>query len=125
MLKWLGKYDILSKNDESDLERKAALYQFHKFLSKSQSEELAYQDYKKCMLAKAAAFHTDGMSFAKVRGDKEAEQRHYMLYALHCNELGINPRGHVPPEINAFRGQSEALKKFETNPADLFVQTKS
>lgn len=120
-MKWLEKFDILDQDHEHDLERISARHEFHSGLPREQAEQLAYQEYKRQQMVKAAAYHLDGVDSAKSLGDASSAQMHHNMYQLHCNALAINPLQAVSPEIMAQRGQSAPLAKFTPHPADSFI----
>lgn len=122
MLKWLNKYEILSPDDEHDLERSAAVNEFHKGLSRDESEQVAYNNYRQQQFLKAAAFHLDGMDVAKSNGKTEEQNRHYLMYMQLCKAVGIDGSSAVSPAIQAFRGTQD-LSKFD-HPADSWVFAK-
>ena len=123
-MRWLSKYDIFTPDDEANLERSAAVNEFHKGMPRDVAETSAYEDWKRNQIVKAAAFHLDQMGLAKGRGDKSSEQSHYGLYTLHCKALGMDQFGSVGPEIHAQRGIVEPLEKFKNHQADVFVLKK-
>lgn len=123
MTTWLNKYKVASPQDIDDLDRMAAVYQFHKNLPPQQAEDLAYGDYLKIQHCKAAGYHLDGMSNARDNNDWDSSKKAYSMYALHAKALGRNPMNSVGADINAHRGVN-TNKVFVPHPSDIFVLAK-
>ncbi len=123
-MKWLEKYDILDPDHEHSLERSSAKHEFHNGHVRANAEQIAYDEYKRQHMLKAAAYHLDGMDSSKARGDSDGAKSHYSMFTLHCKGLGMNPQGSISAEIQAQRGMGEKLAKFTPHPADTFVLEK-
>ncbi len=122
-MNWLNKYPMAHDDHAHDLERAAALHQFHGGLSKEQAEASAYQKYKVLQHQKACAHHLDGMRNSKANGNIADGQRHYIMFCSHAKELGLNPHRPVPPEILA-HSTEQSSKKYEDHGADSFISNK-
>lgn len=121
---WLKKYIIVAPDHEHDLERAAAVHQFHGNMSREGSEVAAYQDYRKMQLHKAAAYHLEGMEAAKDRKDDGSHRKHLGMYALLCKELGYRHTDHPAPGVKAHKGTFGDIEDFKSHPADLLVLAK-
>ena len=120
---WLGKYPLADDTHTHDLERSAALHEFHGGMTRDQAEASAYQKYKVLQHQKAAAHHLNGLKNAKQRGNIAEGQRHYIMYCSHAKELGVNPNAPVPPEISTHLNE-EASDKYQEHGADSFILNK-
>jgi hypothetical protein len=114
---------ISDPGHEHDLEQRSAMLEFNDKLPKEQAEHKAHQDYKKEQHLKAAARHFAGAKAARAVGDHEESKKHHAMYVLHLKELGLNPNGAVPKEIehHMLDGKSEPFYRFEPHPADGFL----
>ena len=102
MLKWYN-YEIVAPHDRANLERAShILEQFHG-MPRAMAESMAYDKYKAQQHAKAAGHHLMGMVTSKENLRDEDAKKHYMMYILHMQALGLNYSGAVPPEITAHK----------------------
>lgn len=125
MNKWLGKFDIVDEKDKHDLERDSALHEFHHGMSRDQSENLAYQKYKKKQHLIAAAHHLDGIDDCKANGKAEDAKKYLAMYLLHLNALGMDPYSPINPEISGFRQPDRTpTENFKSHSADIFALIK-
>ncbi len=122
-MNWLNRYPMADEAHAHDLERSAALHQFHGGMDKEQAESTAYQKYKVLQHQRAAAHHLNGMRNSKATGNIADGQRHYIMYCSHAKELGLNPHQAVPPEIMAHL-TDEKSDKFQDHGADSFISLK-
>lgn len=120
---WLDKYPIANDEHKLDLERDSAMYTITYGMSKDQAESLAYQKYKKKQHVKAAAYHLDGMDSAKARGSIEDANRHYSMFCLHSQQLGLRPHDPVNAEVEAHK-QKVYARVFQPHESDCLVLSK-
>lgn len=110
---------ILHPDHAHELEQKTALNEFEHKHPKELAEEKAYESYKRDHHLRAAASHFAGMKAARASGDKEEAKKHQAMYSLHMNELGHDPTGPMPHEIeNHLATKSEPFYRFQAHPAD-------
>src|SRR4051812_38087824 len=95
---WMGR-PILNEEHGHDLERRAAINEFHRKQPRAEAEQAAHDDYVREHRQKAAAHHLQGMKAAQASGAHEDAKKHWMLYDTHLKALGLDSVGAVPPEI--------------------------
>lgn len=121
---WMGR-PLVSHKHVADLERTAAINEFGKRIPKSQAERQAYEDYVKDQRTGAAAWHLKGLKAAQAAGDRDAAEKHAMMYALHCKALGFEPNGSAPhPSIMARTTDGpdeQSLYRFRAHRGDLYA----
>jgi hypothetical protein len=104
------------------LERDAAINEFGHRLPKTEAEKKAYDDYVKDQRTDAAAFHLLGLKAAQGAGDREASEKHAIMYALHCKALGHEPVGAPHASILArMEKHPDKLYKFKAHRGDLYA----
>lgn len=119
---WNGR-PILHEDHKRDLEAHAAIGEFLKKQPQLEAEKLAYEDYKKSHHLQAAAHHLQGMRSSQASGDNESSAKHGAMYALHVKQLGLDPYGPVPPEIQTHVAdpKREKIHKFKAHRGDSFL----
>lgn len=113
--KWLEKYDILDPAHKDELERDAAIHEFHGKLPRHEAEAKAHGDYVKKHRVAAASHHLSGIKAATGAGDQEAAHKHSTLYNLHVKALGHNPYDAPPPEVT-HHAKTEPSKVYRFKP---------
>lgn len=119
---WKDK-QIADPSHEHDLEQRAALLEFNDKLPKEEAEGKAHAEYKREQHLKAAAKHWSGMKAAKATGDHEEAKKHQTMYTMHLQELGHDPMGPVPKEVehHMANAKSEPFYSFSAHPADGYL----
>lgn len=119
---WLGR-PVASHDHVAQLERAAAINEFGKRLPKTEAESKAYDDYIKDQRTDAAAFHLLGLKAAQGAGDRDAAEKHALMYSLHCKALGFEPTGNAPHASVIARTENhpDKLYKFRAHRGDLFA----
>ena len=97
---WLGR-PIASEKHALDLDRFAAVNEFHHKQPRHIAEDNAYKQYTHEQHVEAAAHHLAGMKAAHGAGAMDSARKHGLRYELHLKKLGHDKYGPVPPEIQA------------------------
>lgn len=105
-LMWYG-HPVKDEKAATDLDLKAAVYQFHHGMPRHEAENRVKHEDRVERHQKAAAHHLDGMKAAHAVGNHEDAQQHHSLYSLHVTALGGNPGGAVPPEVARWQGNKD------------------
>ena len=88
MDKWLNKFPVADPKHIPELERDAALNEFHHKQARGIAEHKAYSDYRKKQHTEAAVHHFVGSEDAKALGNKDAYKNHATHLYLHLKALG-------------------------------------
>lgn len=121
---WLNKYPSLKDDHNLDLERRAALLEFHHGFSKEAAEHQAHKEYIEKQHLKGAAHHYVGMKKAKERGNSQDSNKHYLSYIMHLGKLGLNLNDPVSPKIMAFVDPDLDADGFVPHEADVLAGAK-
>jgi hypothetical protein len=117
---WNGR-KIAKEEDKHDLESRAAVFEFKHRMARPDAEHRAHHEYKQDKHREAAAYHLQGLKAAQASGSQEEGQKHGMLYQLHMKELGLDPMGPVPHEIQGLADKQEKFYRFKAHRADGFL----
>lgn len=119
---WMNK-DILHPDHAHDLDKDAAIHEFHGGLERSKAEEKAYGDYVLTQRKQAASHHLRGMKIAQAAGDKDQAAKHAVLYESHMKAIGKDP--YDPQSADDVHKEIENLKdqayKFRSHKGDLYA----
>ncbi len=121
MHKWIT-YDIIDPDHRADLERLSAVFEQQHGLARPIAESYAYSKYKRTQHAKAAGHHLVGMINAKAAGNVKDSQKHYAMYSLHLEEMGLNPVSAVSPEIAAQKPDKWLHQGYAAHKADDYLK---
>lgn len=124
--KWLDRYLVSHPDHVNELEQKAALHEFDSKMPRHLAEEKAYGDYRKEQHGRAAAHHLRGLKAAQGSGDTEEARKHGAMYELHAKQLGFDPWGEAPAELNQYMHEEkpEPAHRFKAHRGDLLVLDK-
>lgn len=119
---WFGR-PIAHEDHKRDLNAYSAIYEYMHSMPQEEAEARAYSEYKSKQHAQAAAHHLSGMKAAQGAGDMEQARKHGAMYALHVKQLGLDPYGPVPPEIQTHVAdpKREKVYKFKAHRGDSFL----
>jgi len=119
---WMGR-PIAHEDHKRDLNAHSAINEFLHGMPQADAEQQAYGEYKKQNHAVAAAHHLSGMKASQGAGDLESARKHGAMYALHVKQLGLDPYGPVPSEIQTHVAdpKREKLYKFKAHKGDSFL----
>lgn len=119
---WMGR-PIVRAEHVDELERDAALNEFHSKMPRHLAEEKAHQDYIRRQHIDAAAHHLQGMKAAQANADMEDAQKHGTMYEMHLKALGFESPGPVPHEIKMASEQPDRkpIYRFKAHHGDFFV----
>jgi hypothetical protein len=122
---WAGR-DVTEASHGTDLDRDAALHEFDGKLPRHEAEDKAYGEYKHQTHAKAAAHHLQGIKLAEAAGDNREGRKHGLMYQLHLKQLGHEPVGPVPKEVQqhldaASGSEGHKFYNFKPHRGDIFV----
>lgn len=120
---WLGRHPVTDADHVAMLDREAATHEMGEDkLPKSEAEKKAYGEYIKDQRHDAAAWHLKGLKAAQAAGDREAAQKHAVMYAMHCKALGYEPVGQPHASIVArMEKHPDRLYRFKAHRGDLFA----
>lgn len=117
---WLGR-PIVKPEHAADLEREAAINEFHLKMPRAQAEEHAHLGYQKRLREEAAAHHLAGMRGAHAAGDLESARKHAMMYELHSKALGHDHVGPAHPSVVALMESKPFKARFKPHHGDVFA----
>jgi hypothetical protein len=119
---WQG-HPVRDEQHHTDLDLKAAIYEFHHGMDRSKAEERVKHEDRVERHQKAAAHHLDGMRAANAIGNHEDAQRHHGMYSLHVKALGHDPSGAVHPDVMRHREGDERSHayNFKSHEDDQFL----
>lgn len=117
---WQGR-PITSPEDAHDLESRAAVGEFKHRQARPDAEHRAYFEYKQDKHREAAAYHLQGLKAAQAAGSHEEGHKHGMMYQLHMKQLGLDPMGPVPHEIQGLADKQEKFYRFKAHRGDAFL----
>lgn len=117
---WNGK-KIAKDEDAHDLDQRAALYEFQHRMARPDAEHRAHHEYKLDKHREAAAFHLQGLKASQASGSQEEGRKHGLMYQLHLKQLGHDPMGAVPNEIQSLADKQEKFYKFKPHRGDVFL----
>jgi hypothetical protein len=117
---WNGR-KIAKDEDKHDLESRAAVYEFKHRMARPDAEHRAHHEYKQDKHREAAAYHMQGLKAAQAAGSHEEGHKHGMMYQLHMKELGLDPMGPVPHEIQGLADKQENFYRFKPHRGDAFL----
>lgn len=117
---WNGR-KIAKDEDKHDLESRAAVYEFKHRMARPDAEHRAHHEYKQDKHREAAAYHMQGLKAAQAAGSHEEGHKHGMMYQLHMKELGLDPMGPVPHEIQGLADKQENFYRFKAHRGDAFL----
>jgi len=117
---WFGR-PIVKPEHAADLEREAALDEFHHKMPRAQAEEHAHLAYQKRLREEAAAHHLAGMRGAHAAGDLESARKHAMMYELHSKALGHDHVGPAHPSVVAMMESKPFKARFKAHHGDVFA----
>lgn len=118
--KWQGR-DIAKEEDSSDLDQRAALYEFKHRMARPDAEHRAHHEYKLDRHREAAAYHLQGLKAAQGSGSQEEGHKHGLMYQLHMKALGLDPMDAVPHEIQSLADKQEKFYHFKPHRSDVFL----
>lgn len=118
---WMGR-PVVRAEHVNELERDAAINEFHSKMPRHQAEEKAHHDYMRRQHIDAAAHHLQGMKAAQANADMEDAKKHGAMYEMHLKALGFEP-GPVPHEIKqaAEHPDRKPVYRFKPHHGDFFV----
>ncbi len=119
---WQGK-PIAGKHSDR-LEVDSALNEFKDRMPRAEAEKKAYEEYKKGQHTDGAIHHLRAMRAAQAASDDEAATKHSALFTLHMKELGHDPYGELPKEIQEKLKDTKSLppvRKFHAHRSDALV----
>lgn len=117
---WNGR-KIAKEEDKHDLEQRAAVFEFKHRMARPDAEHRAHHEYKRDKHREAAAYHLQGLKAAQAAGSGEEGRKHGMMYQLHMKELGLDPMGPVPHEIQGLADKQENFYRFKPHRGDAFL----
>lgn len=117
---WNGR-KIAKDEDKHDLESRAAVFEFKNRMARPDAEHRAHHEYKQDKHREAAAYHLQGLKAAQAAGSHEEGHKHGMMYQLHMKELGLDPMGPVPHEIQGLADKQENFYRFKAHRGDAFL----
>jgi len=117
---WNGR-KIAKDEDKHDLESRAAVFEFKHRMARPDAEHRAHHEYKQDKHREAAAYHLQGLKAAQAAGSHEEGHKHGMMYQLHLKELGLDPMGPVPHEIQGLADKQEKFYRFKAHRGDAFL----
>lgn len=119
---WKDK-PIVDPSHAHDLEQRTAMKEFNDKLPSAQAEEKAHEEYRREQHLQAAAKHFVGMKSARAAADHEEAKKHHIMYTLHLQQLGMNPSGALPKEVEHYMSDAkqEPFYRFQPHKADGFL----
>jgi len=116
-----NKRPIAKDEDASDLDQRAAIYEFKHRMARPDAEHRAHHEYKLDKHREAAAYHLQGLKAAQHAGSQEEGHKHGLMYQLHMKALGLDPLDAVPHEIQSLADKQDKFYKFKPHRSDLFL----
>lgn len=117
---WMS-HPIVDASHAAQLEREAALQEFHHGQPRNVAEQKALENYRRQQHAMAAGHHLAGMRSAYASGNQEAAVMHHDMYVNHAKILGFDPSNGVPPEIKIHEKPIEHVYDFKNHGADQYI----
>lgn len=113
---WADKYPLVNPSHADELNVTAGHHEFNSGLSREDAEKKTWGDYRKKQLWDALGHHFRGMTDA-ARDPNSAEdaKQHSTMYRAIASQLGVDPNGPVPKEIQNYRDPK--MFKFKAHPA--------